>query len=627
MKGTLCFTLIAVCLLAIPAFAANPIPKVTIVSPEEGLTIASQVVAVEASYAAAGKAVIEQVDLAIDGVTVDARVLDPATAKGRASFTWVARNYADGEHTIGVRALDSKGGMGEAEITVTLHGAQRSIIGITSPKPGENVSGSTTIEVDADPTLARYVIFLVDDVFKAMTNVRPFSYVWDTTRYLNGKHILQARAYLADDREVSSSAVEVDVNNPSGATGMRTPAPKPQATVTPAPLAPPARAAEPTLPPPMRTESPTPAQPPLSVSQPDLAVPGTAPFVSASGDLIQPPIPVLAGKSSEPALIEVAALPAPVESAPVVEALATEVAAVHTPEAATSTASSADALAVAAHEAATAPLEVAMLDIPGAATPAASDLSPVTSLEAAAPPQPPTPAPLEVAAPEAPAPEPVALPSAEVSPEEAGIEPAAATEAQPVDSSVPAASELKIAMLPPMPVEPMPAPRVAAEPAPSAVIYTVRGSESLARIAAEVGLPATEIARANNLTGTEVHAGQRLVLPSCPIYLDHKPLTADAPTVIAGGRAIVPFRAVMEEAGGQVSWDSSARRASAIARGHEIAVTIGSDRALVDDGEVVMGAAAELRCNRTVVPLRFLGDALDLVLQYQDGVIHIASAH
>jgi hypothetical protein len=37
-----------------------------------------------------------------------------------------------------------------------------------------------------------------------------------------------------------------------------------------------------------------------------------------------------------------------------------------------------------------------------------------------------------------------------------------------------------------------------------------------------------------------------------------------------------------------------------------------------------MGMPAALRSNRTVVPLRFLGDALDLALQYQDGIIHIA---
>ncbi len=595
MKATLCLAIIAVCLLTLPAFAANPTPKISIISPEAGLTIATQMVAVEVSYAAAGKALVEQVELAIDGVIVDARVLDPAKAKGRASFTWIARNYADGEHTIMIRAVDSNAEVGEAEITVTLRGAQRSIIRVTSPKPGESVSSSTTIQVEADPTLARYVIFLVDDVFKAMSNVRPFTYVWDTTRYLNGKHVLQARAYLADDSEVSSSTVEVNVNNPSGATTMRATEPASKPAVAPAPLAPPARAAESIMPPPMHTESPSASAPPLTISQPDLAIPGTAPFVSASGELIQPPIPALTVSSPAPtpAPLEIAALPTPLETAPIIAApVVAAPSPLRTPEGVISSAIAPDALVAETTQPTAAPLEVALLETP---------------------------------APETSAIPPAEVIPAEVIPAEVSLAPAPAAEALPAEVAPPAASELKLAMLPPTPIELKPAPRVAAEPAPSPVIYTVRERGSLTRLAAEVGLPADEIARANNLTGVSLQAGQRLVLPSTPIYFDRQPLTADAPTVIAAGRAIAPLRAVIEQAGGQVKWDAAARCASARARGHEIAVTIGSDQAQVDGGLVTMAAVAELRCDRTVVPLRFLGDALDLVLQYEGGIIHLAS--
>jgi murein DD-endopeptidase MepM/ murein hydrolase activator NlpD len=158
------------------------------------------------------------------------------------------------------------------------------------------------------------------------------------------------------------------------------------------------------------------------------------------------------------------------------------------------------------------------------------------------------------------------------------------------------------------------------------MVYLVRAGDCLWQIAADHGISAKELAQANNLSDPDrIRPGQQLRIPAAPVYFDNRPLESDVPTVIAHGRAIVAFRPVIEEAGGSVLWNASERRASALARGHELAVTIGSDLAQVDGDEVGMGAPAALRNDRTVVPLRFLGDALDLVLQYQDGVIHIAS--
>src|SRR4030042_872557 len=101
--------------------------------------------------------------------------------------------------------------------------------------------------------------------------------------------------------------------------------------------------------------------------------------------------------------------------------------------------------------------------------------------------------------------------------------------------------------------------------------------------------------------------GQTLRIPSAPVYFDGRPVSCEAPTVIAAGRAIVPFRAVIEEAGGTVTWDSAARRAGATARKAQIAVTIGTDIGTVNDRSVRMGTAAAIRCDRRVGPLRLLG--------------------
>jgi LysM repeat protein len=591
VKGILRLAL-AVCLIGIAALAAasETAPEVAITTPEEGLTIASRTVTVEATYTAREDAVVEVVELVIDDMTVDVRAVDPPQAEGVVSFVWTARDHTDGDHTVCVRAVDSYGEVGKAAITVLLrhsHPRPGEGVRIISPADGGTVSGEQPIRIRIDqPKLARYVIFLIDDVFKAMSNVRPFTYVWDTTRYLNGPHSLKVKAYLGGQWEAISPVVRVNVSNPSGATAMR--APKPAA-----PPARPARAGTPTLPPPMRTESPTPLPLPAAVPDQEVALPGTAPFVSPAGDLIRPPAPTLAQPlpTSEP--IEIAALPPSVERPAV---------AMETP---VGPATSADVPAIA-------PAEAPALPVLVPRTPVAAPLE-IALLEAEA---------LAAAAP--------AMPTAEVVAAPMTLEAAPPIDSQVVETAPPAASGIEVVMLPPRFVERKPAPRVIAEPAPAPaeVVYVVQSGDWLRRIAAETGVPATDIARANNLENPSLlRPGQTLVIPTVPLYLDRRPVTSGVPTVIVDGQAITPFRPVIEEAGGVAMWDGAERRASAFARGHEIAVTIGSDQAQVDGGQIAMGAPAALRSNRTVVPVRFLGDALDLMLQYEDGIIHLASRY
>jgi len=221
---------------------------------------------------------------------------------------------------------------------------------------------------------------------------------------------------------------------------------------------------------------------------------------------------------------------------------------------------------------------------------------------------------------------PASVPPASVAVSPGVVEAAAAPDVRILDVRGATVSQIEIAMLPPRPVERKPAARVAAEPAPSEVVYVVQSGDWLARVAEEMGVPARDIARANNLSDPSMlQPGQTLRIPSTPLYFDNRPVRLDAPAVVVDGRAIVPFRSVIEEAGGTVTWDSAARCARATARKAQIAVTIGTDIGTVNHRPVRMGTAAAIRCDRTVVPLRFLGDALDMVLQYEDGVIHIAS--
>lgn len=388
------------------------------------------------------------------------------------------------------------------------------------------------------------------------------------------------------------------------------------------------------MPPPVRAESPTPILPDATLLAPALAVPGTAPFVSPSGDLITPPL----ASAQLPSPVEIAALPtsagpmpapstmvAPERTAPTVSPVGTtppvETSGVVEAESALSPQTVSESAASPAREPASSPLELAMLPLaPERQVEPASQTSTQASTDAAAAeaPQPTHPAEAE--------PPPTSPPAEHAS---APSEVAAAQEAEgPVTEAVtPMPSDVRIAMLPPKPLEAAPAPRVSAEPIPTSVTYVVRAATSLARVSAECGVPVAEIARANGLESADVlKAGQRLSIPSLGVALNGKPIAFDVPAVLTDGRAVVPFRAVIEEAGGKVTWNAKVHKATASAAGHSLAVAIGSDQATVDGSAVTMSQAAQIRCGRTVVPLRFIGDALDLALQYSDGIIHVASA-
>lgn len=569
---------------------------VAITAPAEGLTISSESVEIEASYAASGDAVVQLVELLVDGVKLDARPIEPSQAKGTVSFTWAPRGYGEGLHRLAVRAVDSTGEAAEGAIDVWLERAFPSPdrgVRIVSPEQGATVVGKTAIQVAADePAAVRYVIFLVDDVFKAMSNVRPFAYIWDTTRYLNGLHQLKAKTYLAGGREAVTPVVQVRVANVEPLATRPRPRVQSEAVVGATPAEPPARAGEPTLPPPMRSESTTDVQPVLTVSEPEVAAPGTAPFVHTTGALIRPlsKSASTAGPRAQP--VQLAVPPAAIAD-------------------------------VASETPNTSPSAPAPARSPAESALTAARGGEVVAAEAREP----SPAPVEVAL--------------SFAGEERAMMPAqeARTAASPAWESAPAGqaeaatadavarpSPIQIAMLPPEPAEPRLAPKLTAGPAPADIVYVVQAGDWLRGIAARYGVSPEELARANNMANPDlITPGQKLVIPSTPTYFDSTPLKAEVPTFIANGRAIVPFRPIIEEAGGTVVWEGPAKRASAAARGHAIAVTIDSDRAQVDGSYVTMCTPAALLCGRTVVPARFLGDVLDLVLQYQDGILHIAS--
>jgi LysM repeat protein len=157
--------------------------------------------------------------------------------------------------------------------------------------------------------------------------------------------------------------------------------------------------------------------------------------------------------------------------------------------------------------------------------------------------------------------------------------------------------------------------------------YTVRSGDTLGRIARQHGVTPRSILVANGLLGaSEVTPGRRLSIPgTITIAYNDEPVGFDVQPRVEKGMAITPFRQIFEHAGGVVRYEADAHLVSARNPEKEIQLKIGSREALVNSAVVLMDRAAFLDSGRTMVPVKFMTQALDLKAEYdlKTGAIYL----
>jgi hypothetical protein len=123
--------------------------------------------------------------------------------------------------------------------------------------------------------------------------------------------------------------------------------------------------------------------------------------------------------------------------------------------------------------------------------------------------------------------------------------------------------------------------------------------------------------------GAKVRLPQQLVVMS-----GGKPVTGDVGSMLVGSTAVTPFRFLFEEQGGSMTWDGAQQRVTAKKGALQVNLTIGSDKAIVNQKEVMMDLAAFLLSGRTMVPVRFFEDALQAEVEWEPstGRLYIAMA-
>lgn len=90
----------------------------------------------------------------------------------------------------------------------------------------------------------------------------------------------------------------------------------------------------------------------------------------------------------------------------------------------------------------------------------------------------------------------------------------------------------------------------------------------------------------------------------------------DAKPFIKNDRTLVPLRFIVEAIGGEVNWDNDNRLVTVNSKGKTIELPIDSKTIKIDGQDVNIDQAAIIKGDRTFVPIRFIAENLDMVVNY-----------
>lgn len=163
-------------------------------------------------------------ELRLNGVSVGTRSLNGSKTSGETNFTVDLSSLAIGDNQVEIRLFD-KGGkvVGTERTTITADDGSQAPVFVSAPKMGGTVQGPVEIKVGFGRAMRNsYVSFFIDNQFKSMTNLPPYSYLWDTQREANGWHDLEAWVVDDNSNTLKTRKIRVFVNNPGGQTVRKT---------------------------------------------------------------------------------------------------------------------------------------------------------------------------------------------------------------------------------------------------------------------------------------------------------------------------------------------------------------------------------------------------------------------
>ena len=107
------------------------------------------------------------------------------------------------------------------------------------------------------------------------------------------------------------------------------------------------------------------------------------------------------------------------------------------------------------------------------------------------------------------------------------------------------------------------------------------------------------------------------------VAFDGQQIAFDVQPRVEAGLPLAPFRQIFEHTGGQVMWVPETRVVRAVSADREIVIGVGKSRANVNGQSVSLQKPAFIEKGRTIVPLSFVGKALDVDVKYDPATGHL----
>jgi LysM repeat protein len=214
--------LVAMILLALiwgavvfPAGAIAPALSIRFVTPTNTATVTDATMKVTAVISGRGGSA--KVDLLIDGSLCDSKQVILTTAgRGEVNFEWDTQNLSSGSHALALVARTDKGVQNSARIKIMLpENTPQVLPQIEGIRDGAVLSEDTdkvVLHVEPNCKDARNVVLLEDGKLRAVTNIAPFNFDWDTKRLDPGKHTLQAQVYDNQGNLITSNITVVELH-------------------------------------------------------------------------------------------------------------------------------------------------------------------------------------------------------------------------------------------------------------------------------------------------------------------------------------------------------------------------------------------------------------------------------
>jgi len=105
------------------------------------------------------------------------------------------------------------------------------------------------------------------------------------------------------------------------------------------------------------------------------------------------------------------------------------------------------------------------------------------------------------------------------------------------------------------------------------------------------------------------------------VFIDCKRIYFDVPPRLEEGRTLVPLRAFFEALGATVDWQEERKTVVAAKGNRSVELPVGAFSALVNGEELSLDVPAKIVEGRTLVPLRFVGEALGAEVQWDPAKI------